>query len=114
MTGYDVADNFTAAPAITFTDDSAGPTGGSVDATGLGGTGGRYSTSTSLSIALDKGTDAGVGLAASGAQLLSASATLTLGRDERRGLRHVRLVHPGRLRRPELAGSPTRSATTTA
>ena len=54
--------------------DTAGPTGGSVDATGLVGTGSRYSTSTTLSLALAKGTDPS-GIA--DAQLLRASATLT-------------------------------------
>jgi hypothetical protein len=75
-TGYDVAGNSTPA-SLTFTNDSDGPAGGSVDATGLGGTGGRYSSSTSLTIAFTKGTDAGVGLASSGAQLLRASAPLS-------------------------------------
>jgi hypothetical protein len=57
--------------------DLAAPAGGSVDATGLGGTGARYSTSTALSVAFAPGTDGGSGLATSGAQLLRASATLT-------------------------------------
>jgi hypothetical protein len=65
--------------AFTVIADATGPSGGSVDATGLTGTGGRYSTSTTLSLALSKGTDAGSGLAASGAQLLRASAALTAG-----------------------------------
>ena len=34
------------------------PVGGSVEVTGLGGTGGRYSTSTTLSVAFAPGTDA--------------------------------------------------------
>jgi hypothetical protein len=75
-TGYDVADNFTSA-SLAFANDSTGPTSGSVDATGLVGTGGRYSTSTSLSITFSKGTDAGVGLAASGATLSRAEGTLS-------------------------------------
>ena len=66
-----------ASTTLNFTDDSTGPSGGSVDATGLGGTGGRYSTSTTLSISLAKGTDSGSGLATTGAQLLRASALLS-------------------------------------
>ena len=62
------------APGIDLT----GPTGGSIDATGLVGTGGRYSTSTTLSLALAKGTDPS-GLASTGNQVLRASATLTAG-----------------------------------
>ncbi|NKE60448.1 LamG domain-containing protein [Lentzea sp. PSKA42] len=58
------------------TGDVTGPTGGSVDAGGLVGTGARYSTSTQLSLTLAKGTDpSGVG----GAQLLRAAATLASG-----------------------------------
>lgn len=63
--------------AFTVVKDEAGPTGGSVEATGLEGTGGRYSTSLTVKLALAPGTDAGAGLAASGAQLLRASAGLT-------------------------------------
>ncbi|HEX3172804.1 MAG TPA: ice-binding family protein [Solirubrobacterales bacterium] len=63
--------------AFTVTKDAVSPSGGSVDATGLGGTGGRYSTSTTLSVAFEPGTDGGSGLAPSGAQLLRASAPLT-------------------------------------
>jgi hypothetical protein len=63
--------------AFTVVKDSTGPSGGSVDAAGLGGTGGRYSTSTTLSVAFAPGTDAGSGLAGGGAQLLRASASLT-------------------------------------
>ena len=48
-----------------------------MEATGLVGTGGRYSTSLTLNLALAPGTDAGAGLAPSGAQLLRASASLT-------------------------------------
>jgi hypothetical protein len=43
------------------------------------GTGSRYSTSTTLNIAFAKGTDAGAGLTATGAQLQRATATLTNG-----------------------------------
>ena len=56
--------------------DVAGPTGGSVDAAGLVGTGSRYSTSTTLSLVLADGTDPS-GIADSGAQLLRATGTLT-------------------------------------
>jgi len=63
--------------AFTVTKDDTGPSGGAVDAIGLGGTGGRYSTSTTLSIGFTPGSDSGSGLAASGAQLLRASAALT-------------------------------------
>ena len=76
ITGRDLADNFTAS-TLNFVNDSTGPSGGSVDATGLTGTGGRYSTSTTLSISLAKGSDSGSGLAATGAQLLRATATLS-------------------------------------
>lgn len=55
---------------------AAGPTGGSVDALGLTGTGSRYSTSTTLSLALSKGTDSN-GLATTSAQLYRATAPLT-------------------------------------
>jgi chitobiase/beta-hexosaminidase-like protein len=63
--------------AFNVVKDDIAPTTGSVDATGLSGTGGRYSRSRTLSIALAPGGDAGAGLAVSGAQLLRASATLT-------------------------------------
>jgi uncharacterized repeat protein (TIGR01451 family) len=78
VTGSDAAGN-TAATALTFTDDSVPPAGGTVDATGLGGSGGRYSTSTALSIAFDTGTDGGSDLAPTGAELLRASASLSDG-----------------------------------
>ncbi|MDT5037011.1 MAG: hypothetical protein QOE03_2196, partial [Micromonosporaceae bacterium] len=67
---------FTGSHPVPVTVDSVGPAGGSVDASNLTGTGTRYSTSTSLSVALDKGTD-NVGLADNGARLYRASATLT-------------------------------------
>jgi hypothetical protein len=63
--------------AFAVVKDGIGPSGGSIDATGLVGSGGRYSTSTTLSLNFTPGTDAGSGLAASGAQLLRASAPLT-------------------------------------
>jgi hypothetical protein len=56
--------------------DYAGPTGGSVDASGLVGTGARYSTSTTLSLVLAKGTDPS-GVSPTGATLSRSSATLT-------------------------------------
>jgi Ice-binding-like/Chitobiase/beta-hexosaminidase C-terminal domain/Bacterial Ig-like domain len=62
--------------AFTPIKDGTGPSGGSVDALGLVGTGGRYSTSTTLSVGFSAGTDSGSGLALSGAQLLRASASL--------------------------------------
>jgi hypothetical protein len=76
VTGRDVADNV-ASTTLDFTDDSTGPSGGSVDATGLAGTGSRYSTSTMLSLSLGKGTDSASGLAATGAKLRRASAPLS-------------------------------------
>jgi hypothetical protein len=77
---YLVADrvgNETAYTSLDMVVDAAGPAGGSVDAVGLAGTGARYSTSRTLSIALDKGLDAGSGLAATGAQLRRSTATLS-------------------------------------
>ncbi|HMH58850.1 MAG TPA: LamG domain-containing protein [Galbitalea sp.] len=56
--------------------DSTGPTGGSVTVSGLAGTGGVYSTSTTLNVSLAKGTDAS-GVASTGALLFRASAPLT-------------------------------------
>jgi hypothetical protein len=56
--------------------DITGPTGGSVDASALVGTGSRYAASTTLSLNLAKGTDP-AGVAATGATLLRATATLT-------------------------------------
>jgi len=67
----------TNASAFSVIKDATGPAGGSVDASGLVGASNRYSTSTALSIAFAKGTDGGSGLAATGAQLLRASATLS-------------------------------------
>jgi hypothetical protein len=63
--------------AFTPVKDGTGPSGGAVEVTGLGGSGGRYSTSTTLSVGFTAGTDSGAGLAASGAQLLRASASLS-------------------------------------
>ena len=76
ITGTDVAGN--AAPTtLTFANDVTGPAGGSVDATGLGGTGGRYSTSTTLEHRAEQGLGCAVGPGATGARLLRATATLT-------------------------------------
>jgi hypothetical protein len=58
--------------------DVTGPTGGSVDATGLVGTGSRYSTSPNLSVAFTPGSDPS-GLMATGRTLSRATATLTSG-----------------------------------
>ncbi len=66
---------------VVFTIDTPGPSGGSVDAAGLVGTGGRYSTSTALSILLDKGTDPS-GVAPSGAKLRRSTAPLTSSGDD--------------------------------
>jgi hypothetical protein len=76
VTGGDVADNL-ASTTLNLTDDSTGPSSGSVDVTGLVGTGGRFSTSTTLTLSLSNGTDAGSGVAATGAKLLRASATFS-------------------------------------
>jgi hypothetical protein len=83
ITGRDAADNF-ASTTLNLVDDSTGPSGGSVDAGWLTGTGGRYSSSTTVSISFAKGSDSGSGLAAAGAQLLRASGTLSSsnGRDD--------------------------------
>jgi hypothetical protein len=76
LTQAQVADHYelAGAPAV----DIAGPTGGAVDATGLVGTDSRYATSTSLSLTLAKGTDPS-GVAASGSQVLRATAPLSGG-----------------------------------
>jgi Concanavalin A-like lectin/glucanases superfamily len=63
---------------ITITADTAGPTGGSVDASGLVGTGSRYAASTTLILVLAKGIDPS-GVAATGNLLNRATATLTSG-----------------------------------
>ncbi|HEX8632208.1 MAG TPA: LamG-like jellyroll fold domain-containing protein, partial [Catenuloplanes sp.] len=71
VTGTDTAGN-TVTTQLTLVNDSTGPGGVTVDATGLLGTGSRYSTSTTLSIATTKD-----GTAVTGAQLSRATATLT-------------------------------------
>jgi hypothetical protein len=67
----------TVAASFSAAADWVAPAGGSVAATGLGGTNSLYSTSTTLHLALAKGTDSGSGLAATGSQLLRATATLS-------------------------------------
>jgi hypothetical protein len=78
VTGTDAAGN-TAVTGLTYTNDSAGPTGGAVDATGLVGTGSRYRTALSVSVSFSTGADGGAGLAASGRKLYRATGTLTGG-----------------------------------
>jgi hypothetical protein len=79
VTGADKSGN-TVATGLTFVNDSTAPAGGTVDATGLVGTGTRYSTSTSVSVAFTTGTDGGSGLAGSGRKLWKATApTLSNG-----------------------------------
>ena len=56
--------------------DSTGPTGGSAAVTGLVGTNSLYSTSTTVNLALAKGTDSS-GVSSSSAYLYRATATLT-------------------------------------
>jgi hypothetical protein len=63
--------------SLPITIDNAAPSGGSVDAANLSGTGNRYSSTTNLSIAFSPGTDPGAGLATTGAKLFRATATLT-------------------------------------
>jgi hypothetical protein len=73
VTGADLAGNTTAAPTLTFTADSVGPTGGSVSYTN------GYLTTTSVTVTFTAGSDAGSGLSASSRQLQRASATLLNG-----------------------------------
>ena len=88
------------------------PTGGSVDASGLVGTGSRYSTSTTLSLALAKGTDPS-GLAAPGAQLLRATPRSTRGTAPAGAFGSTTLV-AAPTRRPQWPTRwPTRPATAT-
>lgn len=75
FTATDAAGNTTVAPGGMF-DDSTPPVGTSVEATGLTGIDGRYSHSTTLHLALATGTDSESGVAATGAKLTRASATL--------------------------------------
>jgi hypothetical protein len=76
VTGRDVAGN-SAPTTLSFVNDSTGPTGGSVAASGLVGTGSLYAISATLSLNLAKGTDPMSGVATTGAQLLRAKGTLT-------------------------------------
>ncbi len=78
VTGRNVA-GIATDTTLTFVNDATGPTGGSVDALALVGTGSRYSSSTVLSLDLAKGADALSGLSPTGAQLSRATATLTSG-----------------------------------
>jgi hypothetical protein len=71
-------DTATSASIAKISSDVTGPTGGSVAASGLVGTGSLYSPSATLSLNLAKGTDTS-GIAATGNQLLRATATLTSG-----------------------------------
>ena len=73
LTGTTISNHYQVA-----TSDAAGPIGGSVNATGLVGTGSRYAASTTLSLTLVKGTDTS-GVATIGNQLLRAGAPLTAG-----------------------------------
>ena len=57
--------------------DIAGPTGGSIAANGLVGTGSAYATALAGSVTFSKGTDAGSGLAPTGSRVMSATAPLT-------------------------------------
>jgi len=57
--------------------DIVGPTGGSIAATGLVGTGSAYATSAAGSVTFTKGTDVGGGLSPTGSRLMSATAPLT-------------------------------------
>ncbi len=74
LTATDVANHFQL--GANQGTDSTGPTGGSVTPSGLGGTGGLYSTSTTINLALAKGSDAS-GVSGSAAYLYRATATLT-------------------------------------
>lgn len=56
--------------------DDIAPVGAAVTVTGLAGTGARYATSRSLTLAVSRGTDGGSGLDAGAARLARASASL--------------------------------------
>ena len=94
---------------LHFVSDTTAPGGGSVDASGLVGTGSRYSTSTTLSIALAKGADpAARAGASSGAQLLREQGTLSSSDGQADGA--VRLHRPElrpRRNRPGRPRTPT-------
>jgi hypothetical protein len=72
-------ENATNPSAFSVVKDGTGPSGGTVDATGLVGVGSRYATSMTVSVAFTPGTDTGAGLASTGAQFLRASASLISG-----------------------------------
>ncbi|GAA2491586.1 LamG-like jellyroll fold domain-containing protein [Winogradskya humida] len=69
VTGADVAGN-TTPTTLSFVNDSTAPAGGSAG-------GPAYSTSTTVNVALSRGTDSGVGLDTAAATLQRATATLT-------------------------------------
>jgi hypothetical protein len=73
LTGTDVLNHFQL--GANQGTDSSGPTGGSVTATGLTGTGGVFSTSTTLNLSLAKGSDPS-GVPTGAAYLYRATATL--------------------------------------
>ena len=72
VTSADVAGNTTAS-VLSFVNDSTEPAGGGASIAG------GYSPSTTIAVSTSRGTDAGVGLAASGALLQRAAASLTGG-----------------------------------
>ena len=82
VTGADAAGNTTAAPTITFTNDTSPPSGGSVTANGSAGM--SWVKSASIPVSFSAGTDGGSGVNASGGRLLRGSsaynaATATCG-----------------------------------
>jgi hypothetical protein len=73
VTGADAAGNTTAAPTLTFTNDSTGPSGGSVSYTN------GYLTIATVSVSFTPGTDGGSGIDNASRVLQRASATLLNG-----------------------------------
>ena len=106
VTGSDTAGN-TATTGLSFVNDSSPASGGSVDATGLVGAGLRYSQSLTLHVAFAKGTDGGSGLAASGSQLLRATAALTSAGTSDGSCGTLRLVRADRSPTTRSRRSPT-------